>query len=58
MHQAVRVCHIDHTDRIIAWIACSIDLPETLYYCTLTMVEIEVLDFMHQAVRVCLHIHA
>ena len=22
MHQAVRVCHTDHTDSIISWIAC------------------------------------
>ena len=25
MHQPVRVCHTDHTDSIIVWIACSVD---------------------------------
>ena len=25
MHQTVRVCHTDHTDSIIACIACSFD---------------------------------
>ena len=26
MHQTIRVCHTDHTDSIIACIACSSDL--------------------------------
>ena len=41
MHQAVRVCQTDHTDSIIACIACSFDLKnkllETHQNCTLTV---------------------
>ena len=30
LHQTVRVCHTDHTDSIIACIACSFDLKNYL----------------------------
>ena len=66
MHQVVRVCRTDHTDSIIARIACSFLLKYvcfmnlirncTLLWVGLGMVKIEAffkLHFMHQVVRVC-----
>ena len=64
MHQAVRVCHTDHTDSIVSSMACIFDFKKNfLCNCklralsvsySLGMVKIEAFDnshFMHQTVR-------
>ena len=64
MHQTVRVCHTDHPDSIISYMACIVDLKNNFYIYgntlstgySLGMVKIEASDdshFMHQTVRVC-----